>query len=333
MPFAYQVRRSEFDTILIRNAERRGAQVVENCKVNEVVFFDPDKGAQVSAVMDGEKNFWHTRFVVDASGRDTFIANRKQAKHRNKAHNSSAMYAHFSGTRRHTGEAEGNISIFWFEHGWFWFIPLRDGVTSIGATVWPYYLKQRDKPLKEFFQDTIAICPPLVERLQDADMVTEVEATGNFSYCTDHTHGDNYVLLGDAYAFIDPVFSSGVMLAMQSAVIGAETIDIWLREPARRRKALKQFDKRMRHGPKEFSWFIYRMTSPTMRDLFMGPRNLLRMQEALLSLLAGDIFGKTPIWPSLYAFKLLYYGMALFRLPATLDAWQRRRFNIRPMEG
>lgn len=333
MPYAYQVKRSEFDLVLIRNAARKGAEVLEGCRVRDVEFLPDGGGARITGEHeDGRLQHWQARFVVDASGRDTFIANKMKSKYRNPDHNSSAVYAHFKGARRHAGEAEGNITIFWFEHGWFWFIPLRDGVTSVGATVWPYYIKQRKGSMTEFFHDTIALCPALTERLQGAERVTEVEATGNFSYLSDHTHGDNYLLLGDAYAFIDPVFSSGVMLAMQSAMVGAEAIDTCLRQPARRAKALAKFDKLMRHGPKEFSWFIYRITSPTMRELFMSPRNLLRMEEALLSLLAGDIFGKTPIWRSLFAFKVLYYSMAVLHLPRTIAAWRRRRFNIRPVE-
>lgn len=85
----------------------------------------------------------------------------------------------------------------------------------------------------------------------------------------------------------------------------------------------------MKHGPKVFSWFIYRVTNPTMRDLFMAPRNVLRMKEALLSMLAGDIFGKTPIWPSLFGFKLVYYLTSLANPRRTFMAWRKRRMNIR----
>ncbi|PKO56240.1 MAG: hydroxylase, partial [Betaproteobacteria bacterium HGW-Betaproteobacteria-19] len=119
MPYAYQVRRSEFDHILIRNAAGKGAEVVEGCRVKDIEFHAD--GAMVSAEHeDGRRETWDARFVIDASGRDTFIANRMRAKHRNPKHNSSAMYAHFSGAQRHEGCAEGNITIYWFEHGWFW---------------------------------------------------------------------------------------------------------------------------------------------------------------------------------------------------------------------
>ena len=90
-------------------------------------------------------------------------------------------------------------------------------------------------------------------------------------------------------------------------------------------QALAAFDRRLRHGPREFSWFIYRITTPTLRDLFMGPKNALRMKEALLSVLAGDIFGHTPIWRSVFAFKVLYYAYAALRPRRSWQAWQRRR--------
>jgi flavin-dependent dehydrogenase len=332
MPFAYQVRRSEFDAILIRRAGALGAEVIEGCRVTDVEFADDGRVAAVQASTDdGQKRSWRPRFLVDASGRDTFLGNRLQAKTRNKKHNSAAMYAHFSGARRHTGKREGNISIFWFDHGWFWFIPLADGATSVGAVVWPSYLKSRKIPVREFFLQTIALCPPLAEILTGAELISEVEATGNYSYSCDRTHGDNYLLVGDAYAFIDPVFSSGVMLAMNSGMAAAETIDECIKDPAHRAQTLAKFDRLMRHGPKEFSWFIYRVTNPTMRELFLGPRNVLRMQEALMSVLAGDIFGKTPIWRSLRSFKALYYLISIFHWRRTLGALRRRAQNIRPI--
>ena len=133
------------------------------------------------------------------------------------------------------------------------------------------------KPLDQFLQETIALCPSLSKRMKNAQLTSPVEATGNYSYVCDRTHGSNYLLLGDAYAFIDPVFSSGVMLAMQSAFIGADTVDTCLRNPRQAAAALKQFDKAMKIGPKEFSWFIYRVTNPTMRNMFMEPSNIFRV--------------------------------------------------------
>jgi flavin-dependent dehydrogenase len=330
MPFSYHVRRSEFDEILIRNAAAKGAEVIEGCKVGEVVFAPDQASASVQARHeDGRVQHWRTRFVVDASGRDTVLGKQMDIKRRNPQHNSCALYAHFTGATRHPGRDEGNITIFWFEHGWFWLIPLADGATSIGAVVWPYYLKSRDRPLKDFFLDTIAMCPALAERLSAATLSSEVEATGNFSYSCERTHGRNHLLIGDAFAFVDPVFSSGVMMAMQGAVVGAETVDACLREPARAAAALARFDREVRRGPREFSWFIYRVTNPTMRDMFMQPRNVWRVKEALLSMLAGDIYGKTPIWRSLRVLKGIFYLTSALNFKRTVKAMRMRKDNIR----
>lgn len=327
--YAYQVRRSDFDEILIRRAAESGAQVIEGCCVTQVDFVAASDGG--GAVVrarneDGTELSWRCRFVLDASGRDTFLASRLGTKQRNRKHNSAALYGHFDGAERYEGRRAGNISLYWFDHGWFWFIPLADGATSVGAVVWPYYLKRRSGDLKSFLTETIALCPPLAARLKNATLVTEVQATGNYSYASDRSHGDCYLLLGDAYAFIDPVFSSGVWLAMHSAEAGTEAVDTCLRQPERAGAALKKFDRTMRHGPRVFSWFIYRITTPAMRDMFMHPRNVMRVKEALLSVLAGDIYGNAPIWTSLRLFKGLYYTFSLLSLRRSLRAaWQRRR--------
>lgn len=333
LAYAYQVPRADFDRILLNNARRKGADVVEGCRVRSVEL-DAEAPVQVRATHDdGREQVWQARFLVDASGRDTFLANRFQIKQRNRRHTSAAVYGHFAGACRHPGQAAGNISIYWFDHGWFWFIPMVSDVTSVGMVTWPYYMKARGgRSLEQFLRDSIALCPALAERLQDAELVHAVEATGNFSYVAERNHGRNYLMLGDAYAFIDPVFSSGVWLAMNSGVMAADTIDTCLRTPARAGAALRSFDRRMKHGPKIFSWFIYRMTNPIMRDFFMKPKNVLRVKEAVLSVLAGDIFGRTPIWPSVWAFKGLYYAANLFQPRRAWAAWKRRRLNIRPVD-
>lgn len=331
MQSAYQVRRSDFDAILIRRAAQVGVTVVEGCRARQVDLTGVRAGvdAEIEGGADGGAALhWDANFIIDASGRDTLIANQLAIKLRNKNHNSAALYAHFAGAERYTGDREGIISLYWFEHGWFWFIPLADGATSVGAVVWPYYLKSRKIPVRQFFLDTIQQCQPLADRLAKASLTSEVEATGNYSYAASHTHGRNYLLLGDAYAFIDPVFSSGVWFAMHSAVAGAQAVDTCLRVPARAGSALKAFDRTVRRGPRKFAWFIYRISAPTMREFFMQPRNILRTKEALLSLLAGDIFDRTPIWPSIAAFKTMYGMSSLFNWRRSIAGARRRRQNI-----
>ncbi len=286
---------------------------------------------------DGTRRAWRARFVVDASGRDTLLAGRLGLKKKNPRHDSAALFGHYTGAERLPGREAGHISVFWFDHGWFWFIPLADGTTSVGAVCWPYYLKSRDKPLAEFFADTVALAPRLAERLKDATLVdAKVHATGNYSYAATHCTGERHLLVGDAYTFIDPVFSSGVYLAMHNAFEGARLVATTLDRPAEAAAARQRFEADARKGPAEFSWFIYRVTNPTIREMFMGPRNMFRVKEALLSLLAGDIYGRTPIWGSLRVLKAIYYAISAGHLRRTWAAWRRRRVNIRdagPLAG
>jgi flavin-dependent dehydrogenase len=328
MPYAWQVRRSELDEILFRHAGASGARTHQGCQVRAVCF--EDSGVAIDAAFDdGSRKSWQARFVIDASGRSTMLANQFGIKRKNPRHNSAALFGHYTGAQRLPGRLEGNITIFWFAHGWFWFIPLADGSTSIGAVCWPYYLKSRDKPLLEFFADTIALCPQLAERLQGAQLIDDaVYATGNYAYQADKASGERWLMVGDAYAFVDPVFSSGVYFAMASAFEGAKLAGASLDNPQQAAALRANFEAHMRKGPREFSWFIFRMTNPTIRDMFMKPANPLRVKEAVLSLLAGDIFGRTPIWFSLLTFKTIYYLGSLRHLPRTLRALRARRRNI-----
>ena len=330
MPYAWQVRRADLDAILFANARNKGATTHEGCRVR-AVDFDAD-GASVQCTLDdGAVRTWRARYVVDASGRDTFLAGRFSAKRKHKQHASSAIFGHFTGAQRHAGCAEGNITIYWFQHGWIWFIPLKDGTTSVGAVCWPYYLNSRDKPLADFFADTIAMAPKLQARLEGAQLVDDrVWATGNYSYAASHCCGERYAMLGDAYTFIDPVFSSGVFLAMNSAFTAVDLVNATLDgRNAQAASARKRFEKVMRKGPKDFSWFIFRMTNPVMRQLLLHPRNPMRVKEALISLLAGDIFGRTPIGASLRVLKAIYYAGLAANLRQALRARQRRKVAIR----
>ena len=330
LPMAWQVRRSEFDEVLFRHAQAQGAQVVEDCLVRSVAF--DAEGATVHATMgDGPARTWRARYVVDASGRDTLLARQLGIKQRNPRHNSAAMFGHFRGAQRLAGERlQGNISIFWFEHGWFWFIPLADGSTSVGATCWPHYLKSRHKPLKDFFMDTLAMCPALAERLQGATLIDDaVQATGNFAYSASRACGQRHLMLGDAFAFIDPVFSSGVYLAMASAFQAVDVVATTLDEPRRAAAARRRFEAHMRKGPQVFSWFIYRMTNPAMRELFMYPIERSRAKSAVVSMLAGDVFtGGVKRW-WLAVFKGLYYAGSIAAAGRSWRAWQARQGNIR----
>ena len=306
-PYAFQVRRSSFDHILLQNAAAKGAEVVEECRVTGVMFPENDHPRVSALKKDGTIQQWSAGFIVDASGRDTLLATQMGAKERNPRNDSAAIFGHFTGARRLAGQAAGNITIVWFDHGWFWFIPLSDGTTSIGAVCPAAFLKNRGTDLTSFFQSIIASSPEIADRLKDATLVGSVCATGNYSYASKVTSGHNFILVGDACTFIDPVFSTGVYIAMQTGFWAADAVNACLNTPRHAAAILRRYDTATRKALGAFTWFIYRIREPAMRNLFMSPRNILRMEEAILSLLAGGISANWRITLRLYLFRSIYY--------------------------
>jgi flavin-dependent dehydrogenase len=326
-PYAFQVRRSEFDHLLLKNSVERGVDVREGVRVMDAAF-RPGQRTSITAIADdGQKQVWKTRFVIDASGRDTFLARKLDLKRKNPKHQSAAVFGHFKNAERRPGDDGGNIGIYWFPHGWFWMIPLRDDVMSVGAVCWPEYLKTRRTDLEEFLWDTIRLCPAAHERMRRAQACSEIQATGNYSYRATRLYGDGYLLVGDAFAFIDPVFSTGVYFAMSGAQFGADAVDAYLRDPDQSRALFRRFERRLQRAIKIVSWFIYRFTSPALQQLFMAPRNTFRIEEAIISMLAGDVFRNTPTALPLALFKGIYRAVLLANASRAWASYRRRRRN------
>ena len=331
LPFAYEVRRSEFDHLLLKNSAAKGATVLEGVRVTGVEFpagADPEARAVDE---QGRETLWSCRYFVDASGRDTLLARKFGLKRKNPHHASAALFGHFLNVERRPGEDAGSISVYWFEHGWFWMIPLKDGTMSVGAVCRPEYLKQRRTSPAEYLRQTIALAPAEMRaRMRDAVLVDgEARATGNYSYTSSRMRGERYVLVGDAYAFVDPVFSSGVMLGMNSGVLGAEAIDAWLRGEPGAEARFRHLERMVRRGVETFSWFIWRFNSPGMRTLMLHPGNPFRVQEAVISLLAGDVFRDIGARSRFWLFRFFYVMFSLKYPRESFRLWLARVRNSR----
>ena len=306
-PYAFQVRRSEFDQILLNNSIKKGVRVHEGVTATHADFSEGQLVTVRAVDQKGNDVYWQPRFLVDATGRETFLSTQFRSKQRNAKHNSAAIFSHFEGVERHSGTDEGNITICWFDYGWFWIIPFKDGVTSVGAVCWPSYLKSRKTELDQFLWDTIEHCVPMARRLKHAKMVLPAMATGNYSYQADTMSGDRYIVIGDAFAFVDPVFSTGVHLALHSAQLGANVVDSYLNGAVDFARLAGEFEKKVRQGLSTYTWFIYRFTQPAFRNLFIAPRNWFKMEETILSILAGDVFKARSRRFPILLFKLIYY--------------------------
>ena len=310
---SWQVPRAEFDSLLFGTAQDRGARTFQETQVTAARFCGP-RAHIVASGPEGERAF-APRYVLDASGRDTFMASRLGTKTSNKRNSTAAVYAHYTGVERRTGEREGYISVHLADDGWFWMIPLPNDVMSVGFVGDASAFKQREGSPADLLTRRVAQSPTVSARMRRAEQMGDVTATGNYSYCADTNAGDGYLMIGDAFAFLDPVFSSGVLLAMTSGEMAADVAEAWLRSPARGRAAARRMEREMRHGMARIAWLIYRINTPALRLLFMAPRNAFRMRDGIVSLLAGNLRGTWQSMLPVAAFKTIYYvTTALLRL-------------------
>ena len=306
---AYQVRRSEFDEMLFETARTKGARAAERCRVTDVAE-GADGRLRVTATSEHGGRTLAPRFVLDASGRDTFMAGRLGLKESNKQNNTAAVFAHFHGVEARDGDRQGYISVHLARDGWFWMIPLRDGVMSVGFVGNPSAFRERRCPMPEFFARRLQESPTVRDRMARAEQIGEVMSTGNYSYRARKSCGDRWLMIGDAFAFIDPVFSSGVLLAMTAGEMGAETACAWLADPAKGAAMARRNERQIRGAMDRIGWLIYRINTPALRALFMSPSNRLGMRDGVISLLAGNLRAEPRMIVPVLAFKSVYYVMS-----------------------
>src|ERR1700687_1994759 len=306
-PHAYQVWRQDFDKMLYEHARECGADAREGHEVVNVEQNGPRETRLDVRTDDGRSYRIQACYMVDASGRDAFLSTKKKLRRKNEQHQSAAIFGHYRGAERRVGEDAGNISIYRFEHGWMWMIPLPDDVMSVGAVCRPDYLKQRKGRTVEFLLDTLKLSPALWQRVERAYLIgNEVRVPGNYSYDSTQMGGPGWVLVGDAFAFLDPVFSSGVYLAMRGAEQAGKVVAAALRDPHTEMALLRKLEKRQRAGMDHFSFFIYRFNGPVMQQMFRQPRNLWQLEQSVISMLAGDLFDTPKVLWRLKLFKLVY---------------------------
>ena len=311
-PHAYQVWRQDFDKMLFDHARATGADAREGHEVVAVEQVDARRINIEVRTEDGRSYRIAAQYVVDATGRDTFLSSKKRLRRKNHEHQSAAIFGHFRGAEYRPGEDAGNISIYRFDHGWMWMIPLPDGVMSIGAVCRPAYLKQRKGRTVDFLLETLKQNEGVRSRIEHARLIgEEVRVTGNYSYDSAQMGGAGWVMIGDAFAFLDPVFSSGVYLAMSGAEQAATVVDEALRDPRREGSLLRKLERRQRAGMRRFAFFIYRFNSPIMGRIFRQPRNIWQIEQGVISMLAGDLFDSPKVARRLRAFKLVYAITAL----------------------
>jgi flavin-dependent dehydrogenase len=223
----WQVVRSEFDQMMLDNAREHGVDAHEGVHVLEVLF-DGERATGVRIKeSDGTRRDVYARVVVDASGQAALLQNRMKLRVWDPVLNKGAIWTYWEGAYRDTGRDEGATMVLQTadRHGWFWYIPLHDNIVSVGVVApFDYLFKNRTGTHEETYQQEVEACPAVKNRIDGATRATGYFVTRDYSYRSKEVAGDGWVLVGDAFGFLDPLYSSGVLLALKSGELAADAI-------------------------------------------------------------------------------------------------------------
>ena len=320
--YSYQVPRAEFDTVLLEHATKRGVTVFQPATVEGTEF---DAGG-VTLTVSGENGRFSVRakMLVDASGRDALLATRYGRRTRIPNLGKVAFFAHYKGAARRSGLEEGNIRVYVFREGWFWWIPLAGDVTSVGAVCHARTVKQWTGEPDRLLDAMIARSRGVSENLAGAVRITPVHRVANFSYHNSPVVGDRFVAVGDAIAFVDPIFSGGVYIALRTGQLAAAAILQAFRAGDFSARRFAAYERRVRAGLAPLFQFIHKYYEPSFFDLFMHPRNYFGVYEAVLNVLSGGNWVTMP-WRVRVALRILF-GLG------RINTWTRRRAGL-PVES
>ncbi len=255
-PYSYQVERAKFDQILLTNARAHGVEVAEPSRVIDVSF-----GPEVQTISFVRENRaqeqCQARLVADASGRSRYLARRFDLHIPDPKIKTQGIFAHFRGVPRDDPPYEGYFRALLFKDGWFWFIPLAGGITSVGLVVNGDGQIPSQGPLEERFNSMIAACPKVARRMKGAVRISPVYRQLEMAYDSTRYSGDGFVLVGDAAFFLDPVFSTGVYAGMHGAEIAAKAVDESLRQRNVSAGAFREYDRRVAEFHSVIASFVY----------------------------------------------------------------------------
>jgi flavin-dependent dehydrogenase len=337
-PYAYQVPRAEFDQLLLDNARRLGAEVREEHEVKKVRVL-ADRVEVDVAHAHGQETVSAPLFV-DATGRDTFLA-QKGAGRPGEATGAPggkvadelittnvACFSHWENARRQEGSDEGNFTLIMFNGGWWWFIPFKGNVTSIGVVFEKEYtLARRGMTPEQLYLGAIAEQREIGRILDGARRIRPVGTTGNWSYRCDRYAGERTVLVGDAAAFIDPLFSTGVLMAMMGGKLAAEAIDEALTAGDFRAERFAGYQKKAVAGADQFKRLVHEFYGENLRKLLLASATNPTMCAVITSMLAGDVY-KPRMWHA-----LVKEGFSSLALAQAGDLVDRRARTSRHVGG
>jgi FADH2-dependent halogenase len=288
-PKTWQVGRARFDAMLLERARAAGAVVREGTRVTDLDF-DAGGVTLVATPDQGAAESLRVGAVVDATGRDGLLGKRYGLRRDEPRLANVAIYAHYAGVPRPDEGRNCDIRLVACRHaGWFWLIPIDQELTSVGVVLPLALYKQLEKGSpEEMLDQAIADAPAVAADMADARRVWPVRVERDFSYSAKAYAGDRWLLAGDAGSFLDPVFSTGVSIALESGVEAAAALDRAFAQGDLSRRAFRSFERVQRRRFESFRRFVVGFYTPWFRDLFFSPDAPAAIFSAVVTVLAGN---------------------------------------------
>jgi flavin-dependent dehydrogenase len=318
-PMAYQVKRADFDALLLRHSAESGAEVREETAVVDVLFEGRRAVGVRAQRKGGAAEEIHARVVVDASGDGAVLSKKLGTRRFDSKLKRASLFAHYEGIRWPEGHQPGDILLPIDRGVWYWIIPFSDGSASVGAVFEPSLARETAAASMEArFDDLIARSPRMPGLLEGSRRISKVFAISDYSAASAKMHGDGWVLVGDAATFLDPVFSTGVFLALATGERAAEAIDAALTKHGRvDARDLGRYEREARKYFARFRRFVYSFYDPVFFEAFCTPDPPDFMRRAVTTVLAGGV--QSPSLPNKIWTRLMFWGIGIDRL--------RKRFS------
>ncbi len=288
--FSVQVERATFDDILLKHTAASGAEVREGWTVTKTTY--DANGVSVSARdSNGKTETFEGSFLIDASGRGNLTGNQENLRVIHPSLKKLSIFGHFEGVKLDDGDSRGDTLIVRFEDKWFWLIPVSETKTSVGLVMDQEEFSKAKRPPAEVFDRIWRSSSHMRDRMEHARPVGGMQTTGDFSYYNRRLVGPRLLRVGDAAGFMDPIFSAGVFLAMHSGRLAAQAVEKALASGNDGQKLFARYEKRVFRAMKYYWEMVEGFYTQPFIEIFMQPRDRIRLVDAIVAILAGETEG------------------------------------------
>ncbi len=302
---AYQVTRGDFDKVLLDHAAECGAEVHEQTSVDQVEFSKED--VELGVRSNGSSHSIRARYVIDASGRTSVLGRQFKIKKTYDHLQKLSIFAHYDGVWRAEG-IDGTLTVLIRAiDRWFWLIPIAADRTSVGVVLDSETFRKSKLSAGEFLDQALAQQPIIAKRMTNARRASEVYVEADFSYRSARLHGARWLLAGDAAGFIDPIFSSGVFLAVFSGELAADALNEVLDHSHKAKRLFPRYERAVNRAMDIYLRFVNAWYTKEFIEVFLAPRNVLGLAPAVNAVLGGNVGNSFPIRWRMWVFYFLVW--------------------------